>query len=223
MDKIILHAHSQWSHDSKITLENWRIFMKKNSISKVYLTEHEESGWDENKYEKFKSECIKYSCNKHKIIAGLELNISGYHILAPNLKHYNGRPFDEKPREIKKWVEKQGSILIAAHPDKYRDFNTKILTNCHGIEIINTKHQYNWFFRRPTSKTQNLMLQFKLKPYVGQDIHRLSQYDLKATMESLSGTLNDLYSLLSFKKANFLNDSLIWIKNQCLFVYKSIK
>ena len=67
MDKIILHAHSEWSHDSKITLENWRIFMKKNSISMVYLTEHEESGWDQNKYEKFNItvlDNLKYSSNK---------------------------------------------------------------------------------------------------------------------------------------------------------------
>ena len=214
MEKIILHAHSKWSHDSKITIKSWRNFMKKNNVSIVYLTEHEESGWDQNKYEKFKLECMNFSCKKHKIIAGLELNISGYHVLAPNLKNYDGRPCDEKPSTIRKWVEKQDSILIAAHPDKYDDFNSKIL---------NTKHQYNWFFRRPSSRTKNLNLLFNLKPFIGQDIHKLSQYDEKGTMETLSGNLNDVYSKFFLRKANFINDFFLWTKNQFLLIYKLIK
>lgn len=223
MEKIILHAHSNWSHDSKITLEEWKTFMKDNNISKVYLTEHEESGWSEKRYKEFKLACNKFSSVDHKLVPGLELNIRGFHVLAPNLYTYDNRPDDNNIMDIKKWVEHQGSILIAAHPDKYQNDDEELLKHCHGIEIINTKHQYNWFLRRPSSKCFNLMKKFNLSPYIGQDIHKLSQYDPKGISYELNNQPLILCSNLQGKRATLLNDNLLSIKNTALKTYKNLK
>lgn len=219
MEKVILHAHSNWSHDSNIKLEEWKVFIEDRNISKVYLTEHEESEWDEAKYEEYVSACKQISSNSHEIIPGLELNINGLHILAPNLKSYMGRPHDNDLKKLKYWIENQGSILIAAHPDKYKIHHEDILSICNGIELINTKPQYNWIFKKPSSQCFRLMKKHNLKPFIGQDIHKLNQFDPLGTMIQMDGNISSLYSPLQSTKPNQLNDILLRFKNISLKIF----
>lgn len=220
MEKIILHAHSEWSHDSDIKLTEWIDFMRIMGISKLYLTEHEESGWDQKKYNKFKTHCHKFSTPEHQIIPGMELNIRGHHILAPNLKSYKNRPQDNNLNELKTWIKNQGTLLIAAHPDKYKNYDSEVLEICNGIELINTKPQYNWLFYRPSSRCAYLKNYYKLKPFIGQDIHKLNQYNPKAVMFTSKGQLLDFFSPLQEKKATLINDNFLALKNILLSVYK---
>lgn len=223
MEKIVLHAHSLWSHDSRIALQEWRDFLIDNRINKVFLTEHEESGWDAARYVKYMKECKRYSTADYKIIPGLELNIRGYHVLAPGLLDYGSKPSDENLRELKNWVVKNGSFLIAAHPDKYASYDPEVLAICDGIEIINTKHQYNWFFTRPTLRTFDFKRRYGLMPFIGQDIHRLSQYTSSGLMTMHIFDLSGFHSKLCQRTPLFLNDLMIKIKNIMLDIYMKIK
>ena len=222
MEKLVLHAHSCWSHDSEIHLKEWADFIKNNGINKLYLTEHEESGWSKEKYNLYKIDCAKYSTNENMIVPGLELNINGYHFLAPNLKNYDSRPKDEDLIELKEWIHERKSFLIAAHPDKYESFDKKIYSICQGIEIINTKHQYNWFFGGPTKRCESLMREFGLKPFVGQDIHRLNQFSHKGIMIQNTSLLNSKMKN-KLKESSISRDTLISLKNSTLKFYSKIK
>ena len=222
MDKVILHAHSNWSHDSKISLKEWLSAMRKNQVNKVYLTEHEESGWSEAKYEEFKNQCALYSTKKYKLIPGLELNIDGYHVLAPGLLNYSKRP--KKIKDLKLWVESQGSTLIMAHPTKYKKIPNKILNHCSGIEIKNTKPQYNWFIG-PTIRTMKLARKFNLDHYVGQDVHKLNQINKKGFMlfeKDKKIFINNVkYNQNTFYL--FINSALLNSKNFILSIYVKSK
>jgi hypothetical protein len=222
MQKVILHAHSIWSHDSNITLKEWISVMRKNKVNKVYLTEHEESGWSEAKYEDFKNQCAFYSTNEYKLVPGLELNIDGYHVLAPGLINYSNRP--NKLKDLKLWVESQGSTLIMAHPTKYKKIPNKILHHCSGIEVKNTKPQYNWFVG-PTMNTIKLAKKFNLDHYVGQDVHKLNQINKNGYMLFDS----DKKTFISNVKYNYnifylvINTTLLHSKNLLISVYVKTK
>jgi len=223
MEKVILHAHSCWSHDSSIELKEWRNFIVAKGISKLYLTEHEESGWDDRRYQEYKLECESFSCKHHKIIAGLELNIRGYHILAPGLRNYSNRPTDLDLDSLKKWVDARGSFLIAAHPDKYHSHDKEILALCTGIELINTKHQYNWVIASPTRRAYELMQQYNLQPFLGQDIHRLTQFRKAGLLFNDTPDLRRARSPYCQRQPSRVSELLIVGKNTLLRVYVKLK
>ena len=222
MEKIILHAHSEWSHDCKIRLKDWVDFMGKNKVNRLYLTEHEESGWSEKKYQNFVDECLFYSTEECKLIPGLELNIDGFHVLAPALLHYSNRP--EDLLGLKDWVHSQGSFLIMAHPTKYDCIPSDILGCCTGIEIKNSKFQYNWIFG-PTLKTISLASLYRLDHYIGQDIHKFHQYRDDSCMffnsEFISLSLN--VGLVNKKFKFLLNSYLIMLKDFIVKYYVLFK
>lgn len=169
---IILHAHSNWSNDGRITLEEWPIILKNYNLDGVCLTEHEESDWNINKYMKYKEQCKKISESSGKlIIPGIEFNCDGIHTLCYGLESFPLRP--SSIEELKKEIEKQNRILVYAHPVKYNYNNIKnYMDNIDGIEIWNSKKIYDYIFG--PNKNSIGLLNDDLIAFAGQDIHKMS-------------------------------------------------
>lgn len=214
--KVLLHAHSNWSHDGQLNLSEIAEIMLSEDLGAICMSEHEESGWDRHKYEEYRKECAKHSKRGRKIIPGIEFSCSGIHTLCYGLESYPTRP--SSMSELKSEVNDQGCLLIYAHPRKYSFFRDKeYLKAIDGVEIWNSKFLYDWKVG-PNDKTFDLLLDSH-RLFIGQDIH---------TRKDLSGLLietlgSDVLEDLRMENFNILynNQHIVLSKNRLRSLFNS--
>jgi glycosyltransferase involved in cell wall biosynthesis len=186
MTRVLAHAHSTWSHDGHIALSSYAEVARSLGCSAVLLTEHEESGWDDARYEAYVAACHAVSMESEqspltaalspqagrggrvRIIPGIEFNQDGYHVLCYGLRHLPRRP--SPLAELAADVHRQGCVLALAHPGKYHwRVPDALIAGVDAIEIWNSKWIYDGA-AGPHPRSHQLAANKQL--IAGQDVHK---------------------------------------------------
>lgn len=168
MTRVLAHAHSTWSHDGSIALSAYPSIAHRIGANVVLLSEHEESGWDDARYEAYVRACEALSTRGVRLIPGLEFRQDGYHLLCYGLRALPRRP--STVEALAADVHRQGCRLALAHPGKYRwRIPPAILRAVDAIEIWNSK----WIYDGAAGPhPASLRLAFGKHDLFGQDVHK---------------------------------------------------
>lgn len=137
----VMHAHSEWSHDSRDPLSALAEFAAREQLRWVFLTDHAED-FDSHRFDAYVDECRAHSTREHELIPGLEFRFEGYpglHLLAIGLRAWIS---PVTPEAFCREARAHAEFLVMAHPmlAKYRAPD-EVLARLHGIEVWNA--QYN--------------------------------------------------------------------------------
>jgi hypothetical protein len=169
MARVLAHAHSTWSHDGTLTLNDWGELTPRLGCDVVLLTEHEETGWTAARYEEYVAACRSASRKGVKLIPGIEFSQDGFHVLCYGLQFFPHRP--SSIDQLAAAVDAQGCFLCLAHPGKYRwEYSDLLLSHVQAVEVWNSKWIYDGMFGpHPNS----VKLSHGKLLLVGQDVHKV--------------------------------------------------
>ncbi len=169
-NRIVLHIHTEFSHDSNVTLNDIINQCYKNNINCVGLTDHcnADAGFEYKK---------KLNKNNIKVIVGEEVKTKQGEIIGLfikktiNCKKENGDLISLKSaiNEIKK----QGGLVFAPHPFDIMRLgigknNLDIFKDeIDAIEIFNSRTKINIF----NIKAENYAKDNNITPFIGSDAH----------------------------------------------------
>ena len=169
MAVVLAHAHSNWSYDSRLSLQDWRALAAQHGCDTVLLAEHEETGWTVERYAAFVSACRQASTPDVQLVPGVEFNQGGYHVLCYGLREWPARPCDADA--LADAVHRQGAFLCLAHPPRYRwRYPAALLSAVDAIEVWNS----SWVCDgRLGPHPLSLALARGKTILVGQDVHKI--------------------------------------------------
>lgn len=181
MSRVLAHAHSLWSYDGRLSLTQWIALARAQQADAVLLAEHEETGWTQDRYERFVEACLAVSTPSLSVVPGIEFNQDGYHVLCYGLRRWPARPCDALSLAAE--VHGQGCFLCLAHPPRYRwRYPAALLDVVDAVEVWNS----SWVCDGTLGPhPQSLALAAGKTMLVGQDVHKASH---------LSGLLMDTFS-----------------------------
>jgi succinoglycan biosynthesis protein ExoA len=168
MRRVLVHAHSTWSHDGEIPLTAYPLIAERLGCSAVLLTEHEESGWDEERYDAYVRACDAASTRRVQLLAGLEFLQSGVHVLCYGLRRLPERP--GTAGVLAAAARRAGCVLALAHPGKYRwTVPDEVLQSVDAVEVWNSK----WIYDGPAGPHRaSIAMLGDRQLIVGQDVHK---------------------------------------------------
>ena len=115
----IVHVHSEYSHDSRDSVESLRRRALERGIGFVGLTDHAED-LDADDYADLLRDCELHSDEQVRIFPGLEFRFPGFkglHLLALNLREWIA---PGTPAEFLAMTRGVADLTISAHPVLYR-------------------------------------------------------------------------------------------------------
>jgi hypothetical protein len=127
--KVIIHCHTEVSHDSRGTIDDVVAAAESSSVDFVMLTDHTYHKIDVIKEQKEGY----FGKRKVGIIKGIEISRAGGSILALDPRKTIDKT-DKKAKEIAEEVRKEGGLAFAGHTDSFR-FNDAELD---GYEVLNS-------------------------------------------------------------------------------------
>jgi hypothetical protein len=169
MPVVLAHAHSNWSYDSRLSLQDWCALAAKHGCDTVLLAEHEETGFTAARYAAFVAACQQASTADVQLVPGVEFNQGGYHVLCYGLREWPARPCD--PHALADAVHQQGAFLCLAHPPRYRwRYPAALLSVVDAVEVWNS----SWVCDgRLGPHPRSLALARGKTILVGQDVHKV--------------------------------------------------
>jgi hypothetical protein len=133
--KGIVHTHTAFSYDGKLSVAEFSELLKKEGFHFVGLTEHT-LGLGPDKYAELVRECCEHSDDNFVAIPGLEFRCGdGNEIAGIGLKQWLE---DKPPDEMISEIRQAEGFSIWVHPFKKGPWNGPFL-NCDAIEILNGK------------------------------------------------------------------------------------
>ncbi len=191
----ILHSHSTYSYDAKLTLRELRELCIKNGVQFVCMTEHVDEMTDEDA-QKFVGECESLSNEKFRFIPGFEVpykvNVEdregapGYpihgaqehaHILMIGLREFFGN-YAPNIETLQKWTKKT-SFVVLAHPVRNHFLvDDGLLQEIDALEVWNQQYEGK---RVPRTRSLTLLAELRAqKPTLlatgGVDLHRREHF-----------------------------------------------
>jgi hypothetical protein len=140
--RVLAHAHSHYSHDSHLALSDWTGIARELGVGTVLLTDHEETGWDDERFAEYVRDCRRTSTPDVTLVPGIEFSQEGRHLLCYGLRTFPKRP--SPAAQLAKDVRAQGRWLCLAHPAKYRwRYSDEILASVDAVEVWNSKWIYD--------------------------------------------------------------------------------
>lgn len=168
MIRVLAHAHSTWSYDGRLSLEQWIVIARERSCSAVLLAEHEESGWTTQRYAEYVAACRRASGDDVRLVPGVEFNQSGYHVLCYGLTTWPLRPCSAEG--LASAAHAQGCLLCLAHPGRYFwTFPAPIVDMADAVEVWNSSWVADGNLG-PHPRTLALLGTREI--LVGQDVHK---------------------------------------------------
>jgi len=186
--RVLAHAHSHYSHDSMLALSDWIAIARELGVGTVLLTDHEETGWDEERFAEYVRDCRAKSTRDVTLVPGIEFSQEGRHLLCYGLQAIPPRP--SSAAALAKAVRAQGRWLTLAHPAKYRwRYSDAVLGAVDAVEVWNSKWIYDGMLG-PHPRT--LRLASDAIWMAGQDVHKtkhLSRLFLETPSDDVLGDL----------------------------------
>ena len=188
MTRVLAHAHTTWSHDGHLPLDAYVELARGAGCSVVLLTEHEESGWDDERYQAYAGACSQISTSDVRLVPGIEFNQSGCHVLCYGLQRFPSRP--SSIEDLAADVHLQGCMLVLAHPAKYRwRIPAELLLAADAVEVWNSK----WIYDGAVGPhPRSLDLVARKRAVVGQDIHKLKHVSPLVMVTETDDVVEDL-------------------------------
>jgi hypothetical protein len=166
--RVLAHAHSTWSYDGRLTLGDWRRLAAERGCGAVLFAEHEESGWNAERYVSYVEACAAASDAGVRLIPGVEFSQGGQHVLCYGLRNWPDRPCSIDV--LAHAAREQGCVLCLAHPGRYRwTYPASVLDAVDAIEVWNSSWVCDGSLG-PHPRTIALAGQRQL--FVGQDVHK---------------------------------------------------
>ncbi len=178
----IIHCHSRYSYDAKLSLSELKALCQKNNIQFVCMTEHVDEMTSEDA-QAFVRECEALSDEAFLFIPGFEVpyKIEGAkehaHILMVGLREFFGN-YAPDIQSLKKWTEK-ASLVLLAHPVRNNFLvDEGLLEEIDALEVWNQQYE-----GKRVPRTRSLALLGELrekKPTLlgtgGVDFHRTEHF-----------------------------------------------
>lgn len=167
----VLHVHSNYSYDGKLSLSEIKSHAKKNAVTCVFMSEHADE-LSTQKGSDFIDECRTLSDSDFLFVPGVEVSYEGNHILCYGIKKYEKKLAS---LEMLKDFFSDGAVLVWAHPHRgsfaISEDIKKMLT---GIEVWNSQYDGKY-----APRTRSLFLYKKSQipfAFAGIDFHRFSHW-----------------------------------------------
>ena len=205
----IFHAHSGYSHDGKLSLEEIGRFLRNQHLDCVFLSEHYED-FDEIKMRSFEREVdLMNRKSDFLFIPGFEINFKEVHILVFGLKEY--KKFDSISIFFDYLKKNKSLTTILAHPTKirHRELLKYSIEHTDGFEIWNRKQDgkyFNYSFLKKIRDFDNIDNKIKI---LGLDFHESKDFKTNIVIFDVqeSNIDNMIYAL---KQNHFCNSSQIF-------------
>jgi len=114
--RVLAHAHSHYSHDSMLALSDWIAIARELGVGTVLLTDHEETGWDEERFAEYVRDCRAKSTRDVTLVPGIEFSQEGRHLLCYGLQAIPPRPSSSPSRRRRAASQNATSAFRPASP-----------------------------------------------------------------------------------------------------------
>ncbi len=193
----LLHAHSSYSYDAKLSLLEIKELCQKNGVQFVCMTEHTDELTPEDA-EAFVRECDALSDDSFLFIPGFEVPFSRAHILMIGQRTFQDT-YAATIEALKKWTA-EAPFVVLAHPVRNAfQVSDALLAEIDALEVWNQQYEGK---RVPRTRSLRLFDSLRIKkPSLvatgGVDFHRTAHFgapliSLNATVLSESDILEKL-------------------------------
>lgn len=168
----ILHCHSDYSYDAKLSLEELRALCIENGVQFVCMTEHTDELTRE-KAEAFVRDCDRLSDETFRFIPGFEVPYKDAHILMIGAREFFG-VYAPTIASLREWVVQEPFVVLAHPVRNHFRLDDGLLETIDALEVWNQQYE-----GKRVPRTRSLAL-FKTlhdkKPSLiatgGVDLHR---------------------------------------------------
>ena len=169
----VLHVHSTYSFDGKISLEELVEMCRKRGHRFAVLTEHAE-GMTHRDMRKLVLECAERSENGFVLIPGLEVICDGnLHILALGVEEYL---YNTEPESLIDEVHELGGLAVLAHPSGRTPITRVAELELDALEIWNARHDGRLAPRMSSIKLIRIIGDCRLPGCCGLDLHEKEKF-----------------------------------------------
>ncbi len=193
----IMHAHSSYSYDAKMSLPEIKELCQKNGVQFVCMTEHTDKLTPEQA-ENFVRECDALSDDMFRFVPGFEVPFAGAHILMVGAHTFVSQ-YASTIETLKKWTD-TAPFVVLAHPVRNQfQVSDALLESIDALEVWNQQYEGKYV---PRTRSLRLFDTLRLKKSSlvatgGIDMHRAPHFGaplitLNATVLSESDILEKL-------------------------------
>lgn len=168
----ILHAHSTYSYDAKLSLRELKALCQKNGLQFICMTEHVDE-LDATRAQAFVEECAALSDESFCIIPGFEVPYRSAHILMIGAREYLGK-YAPSLDVLKEWSERAPFVVLAHPVRNHFTVEDGLLEQIDAIEVWNQQYEGKLVPRVRSLKLYDALKQKKqtLLATGGVDFHR---------------------------------------------------
>jgi len=174
--KGIIHCHSTYSYDAKLSVRELRDLCIKNDVRFVCMTEHTDELTKE-RAEAFVRECEELSDEQFRFIPGFEVPYRSAHVLMIGMREF----FDTYAPTLdvlKRWSERAAFVVLAHPVRNHFDVEGGLLEQIDALEVWNQQYEGK---RVPRVRSLKLFRELKKqKPTLvatgGVDFHRTEHF-----------------------------------------------
>ncbi|MCF7815446.1 MAG: PHP domain-containing protein [Candidatus Pacebacteria bacterium] len=183
--KGILHCHSTYSYDAKLSLLELKKLFQEKGLSFVCMTEHVDELTPERS-EEFVRECEVLSDDSFRFIPGFEVPYKHAHILMIGMREFLGK-YASTLEVLKTWTSK-AEFVVLAHPVRnHFEVEDGLLEQIDALEVWNQQYEGK---RVPRTRSVTLLDGLrKQKPLLlavgGVDFHRTEHFGSPVTTLSV--------------------------------------
>lgn len=131
----VAHAHSTYSFDGKLTLQDLIRFFRDRNLDFVLMSEHVES-LDPDKVRSFIEDCARYSSSEFLAVPGIEID-------ALNALYYDVQPVTawKDEEDLARQLVSAGAMAVVSHPVKVHGELPAVTAELvEGVEVWNSRH-----------------------------------------------------------------------------------
>ncbi len=195
--KGIIHAHSSYSYDAKMSLFEIKELCQKNGIQFVCMTEHTDALTPESATD-FLRECDALSDESFLFVPGFEVPYDKAHILMIGARTFVSQ-YASTIETLKKWTD-TGPFVVLAHPVRNQfQVSDALLAEIDALEVWNQQYEGKYVPRTRSLRLFDTLRNKKnsLVATGGIDMHRAPHFGapfitLNATILSESDILEKL-------------------------------
>ena len=187
--KGIIHCHSTYSYDAKLSLRELKELCVKNGVQFVCMTEHVDEMTKEQA-EAFVRECEALTDERFRFIPGFEVPYRSAHILMVGMRKFFGN-YAPTIESLREWT-KEASFVVLAHPVR-NDFlvDDGLLGEIDSLEVWNQQYEGK---RVPRTRSLALLEDLRKQKSLllatgGVDFHRTEHFGapfVTLTVDSLT-------------------------------------
>lgn len=170
--KGILHTHSLYSYDAKMSIAELRSFFIANGLQFACMTEHTDALTHERAQD-FVAECEKFSDDTFRFIPGFEVPYHRAHILMIGMHTFHDA-YAKDISVLQKWTQ-ESPFVVLAHPVRNNfEVDDVLLTEIDALEVWNQQYEGKRVPRIRSLKLLKLLREKKptLLATGGVDFHR---------------------------------------------------